>query len=95
MVVVTAERNHLEMTGKGTSLSIKVVVIRSIGNQETPVAMTISREEKAQGGLGRPPHLMSGTEIVIAETSERVSTTGLPPQGRRRLHLAHRCQLGG
>jgi hypothetical protein len=95
MVVVTEGRNHLEMTGKGTSLSIKVVVIRSIGNQETPVAMTISRVKSAQGGRGPHPHLVSGREIVIAETSERVSIKGLRHQGRRRVHLALRCQLGG
>jgi hypothetical protein len=93
---VTEGRNPPKMTGKGTSLSIKVVVIRSIGNQETPVAMTISREESAQEGQDPPPpHLLTEREIVIAETSERVTTTKLLPQGRRRAHLGPRCQLGG
>jgi hypothetical protein len=80
--------------GKGTSLLIKVVVIRSIGIQETPVAMTIIREESTQDGRDPPPphHLLTEIEIVIAE---RVSTTGFLPHERIILHLAPRCQLGG
>jgi hypothetical protein len=94
--MVTEGKNPPKMTGKGTSLSIKVLVIRSIGNQETPVAMTISREESAQEGRDPPPHhLLTEREIVIAETSERVNTIRLLPQGRRRAHLGLRCLLGG
>jgi hypothetical protein len=93
--MVTEGKNPPKMTGKGTSLSIKVLVIRSIGNQETLVAMTISREESALEGRDPPPHLLTEREIVIAETSERVNTIRLLPQGRRRAHLGPRCQLGG
>jgi len=54
-----------KMIVKGTSLSIKVVFIRSIGNQKIPVAMTIINAEGPEGlVLG---HLTERREVVIAE----------------------------
>ncbi len=53
------------MIVKGTSLSIKVVFIRSIGTQEIPVAMTIIHEESLEGLV--PGLLIEKREVVIAE----------------------------
>jgi hypothetical protein len=65
---------------KGTSLSIKVVFIRYIGIQETPVAMTII-EGKVQEGLD--PDLMRGRAVVIAEIERPAPHPGKSPVLRR------------